>query len=128
MESCGLIDVEDGVDVDDVLEAAEDWLCAAISALIVSGEICARLPELTGELSELDVLPLPSTGNGVPEPCVKPVCRVEDDFCEVSACNASSAEDTAPRANNIRQLQPVRPAAVNARNRSASGVPAQNPQ
>jgi hypothetical protein len=62
--------------------------------------------------------------------CEDPVFWVdEDDFEFVSDWIASSALDTAPRANNIAQLQPMRHAAVNALEvKSASVVPAQKAQ
>jgi hypothetical protein len=112
--SSRLVDVED-VELDDVDEVvlpveSVDWLCAAISALIVSGEICAQLPELTEEVAPLVVLLPLSIANGLVAPCED----VEDeDFELVSDWIASSALDTAPRANNIAQLQPVRHAAAN---------------
>ncbi|GLR89927.1 hypothetical protein GCM10007857_66410 [Bradyrhizobium iriomotense] len=133
--SCGLIEVDDElaeeldeVELEELLVLADDWLCAAISALIVSGEICGQLPELTDELAPLVVLLPLSIENGLVAPCVEPVCCVEDVFEDVNACNASSAPDTAPRANNIRRLQTMRQAAANAPIQSASVVPAQKPQ
>src|SRR5215475_13481146 len=103
MASCGLIDVDVEVDV----ELVEDWLWAAISALIVSGDICRQLRELSEEVAPLEVPPalLVSTENELDAPCVAPACCVEDDFRDVSDWSASSALDTAPRANNIAQLQ-----------------------
>ncbi|GLR97126.1 hypothetical protein GCM10007858_47650 [Bradyrhizobium liaoningense] len=59
------------------------------------------------------LLPL-SIANGLVAPCVDPVfCVDEDDFELVSDWIAPSALDTAPRANNIAQLQPMRHAAAN---------------
>jgi hypothetical protein len=111
---------------------SDDWLCAAINALIVSGEICAQLPELTDEVAPLDVLLLLlSIANGsVVALCEDPVFWVdEDDFEFVSDWIASSALDTALRANNIAQLQPMRHAAANVLAvKSASVVPAQKAQ
>jgi hypothetical protein len=127
--SCRLIDDElDDVELVEVLALADDWLCAASSALMVSGEICGRLPELTDDVAPLDLLLPLSIANGLVAPCVKPVCCVDDDFELVSDWSASSALDTAPRANNIAQLQPMRHAAANAGNWSASAVPAQKHQ
>jgi hypothetical protein len=133
-----LVDVEE-VELDEVevevaalLVLSDDWLCAAISALIVSGEICAQLPELTDEVAPLDVLLLLlSIANGsVVALCEDPVFWVdEDDFEVVSDWIASSALDTALRANNIAQLQPMRHAAANVLAvKSASVVPAQKAQ
>jgi hypothetical protein len=63
---------------------SDDWLCAAISALIVSGAICAQLPELTDEVAPLLVLLLLlSIANGlVVAPCDDPVFCVDDDDFE----------------------------------------------
>ena len=53
---------------------------------VVSGEICAQLPELTDEVAPLVVLLLPlSIANGLVAPCAEPVlCVEEDDFEFVS--------------------------------------------
>jgi len=61
------------------------------------------LPELSDEVAPLVVLLLPlSIANGLVAPCEDPVFWVdEDDFEFVSDWIASSALDTAPRANNI---------------------------
>jgi hypothetical protein len=111
---------------------SDDWLCAAISALIVSGEICAQLPELTDEVAPLDVLLLLlSIANGsVVALCEDPVFWADEvDFEFVSDWIASSALDTALRANSIAQLQPMRHAAANVLAvKSASVVPAQKAQ
>jgi hypothetical protein len=108
--SCGLIDVGkelDEVELEELLVLADDWLCAAISALIVSGEICGQLPELTDEVAPRVVLLPLSIANGlIAALCEDPAfCVAEDDFEFVSDWIASSALDTAPRANNIAQLQ-----------------------
>jgi len=60
---------------------SDDWLCAAISALIVSDEICAQLPELTDEVAPLLVLLL-SIANGFVAVCDDPVFCVDDDDFE----------------------------------------------
>ncbi|MGT2501331.1 hypothetical protein ACVOMS_11800 [Bradyrhizobium guangxiense] len=75
------------------------------------------------------LLPL-SIANGLVAPCAAPVlCVEEDDFEFVSDWIASRALDTAPRANNIAQLQPMRHAAANVlQARAASVVPAQKAQ
>jgi hypothetical protein len=75
------------------------------------------------------VLPL-SIANGLVAPFADPVlCVDEDEFELVSDWIASSALDTAPRANNIAQLQPMRHAAANVLQvMSASVVPAQKDQ
>src|SRR5262249_52874488 len=114
--SSRLIDEVEPVEVElaDVLVLSDDWLCAASSALIVSGAICGELPELTDEAAVLVVLLPLSTANGLVAPCEKPVfCVDEDDFEFVSDWITSSAVETAPRANNIAQLQPMRHAAAN---------------
>ncbi|MCJ9705872.1 MULTISPECIES: hypothetical protein [unclassified Bradyrhizobium] len=60
------------------------------------------------------MLPVLSIANGLVAPCEDPAfCADEDDFEFVSDWIASSALDTAPRANNIAQLQPMRHAAAN---------------
>lgn len=65
------------------LVLSDDWLCAAISALIVSGEICAQLPELTDEVAPLLVLLLlVPIANGSVAPCDDPVFWVDDEDFE----------------------------------------------
>jgi hypothetical protein len=126
-----LVDVEELDAVEPVVLLSDDWLCAAISALIVSGAICAQLPELTDEVAPLlVVLPLSIANGLVVAPCENPVFCVDDDDVElVSDWIASSALDTAPRANNIAQLQPTRHAAANVLPlTSASVVPVQKAQ
>ena len=60
------------------------------------------------------LLPLSIANGLVAGFCEDPVfCVDEDDFEFVSDWIASSALDTAPRANNIAQLQPMRHAAAN---------------
>jgi len=73
------------------------------------------LPALTDEVAPVVLLLPLSIANGlVAGFCEDPVfCIVEDDFEFVSDWIASSALDTAPRANNIAQLQPMRHAAAN---------------
>ena len=75
----------------------EDWLCAASSALMVSGEICDTAaagpgPEPT-EACEFD--------DGQIERALafwlKPVDCADDDFDDVSALRASMADDAAPK-------------------------------
>lgn len=88
--SSRLVDVEDValddvelVELDVALVLSDDWLCAAISALIVSGEICAQLPELTDEVAPLLVLLLlVSIANGSVAPCDDPVFWVDDEDFE----------------------------------------------
>ncbi|WP_244612031.1 hypothetical protein [Bradyrhizobium amphicarpaeae] len=85
---------------------------------------------MTDEVAPLVVLLLLSIANGLVAPCEDPAfCVDDDDFEFVSDWIASSALDTAPRANNIAQLQPMRHAAANVLQvMSASGVPAQKVQ
>ncbi|WP_248878612.1 hypothetical protein [Bradyrhizobium japonicum] len=83
---------------------------------------------MTDEVTPLVVLLPLSIANGlIGAFCEDPVFWVdEDDFEFVSDWIASSALDTAPRANNIAQLQPMRHAAANVLAvMSASVVPAQ---
>jgi hypothetical protein len=89
--SSRLVDVED-VALEDVelvellvaLVLSVDWLCAAISALIVSDEICAPMPELTDEVAPLLVLLLLlSIANGFVAVCDDPVFCVDDDDFEL---------------------------------------------
>ncbi|WP_247296709.1 MULTISPECIES: hypothetical protein [unclassified Bradyrhizobium] len=72
-----------------------------------------------------------SIANGLVAPCEVPIlcvdpafCVADDDFEFVNDWIASSALDTAPRANNIAQLQAMRHAAANVPTTSASVVPA----
>ncbi|UPT91892.1 MULTISPECIES: hypothetical protein [Bradyrhizobium] len=76
------------------------------------------------------LLPLSIANGLIGAFCEDPVFWVdEDDFDFVSDWIASSALDTAPRANNIAQLQPMRHAAANVLAvMSASVVPAQKAQ
>ncbi|MCP1742922.1 hypothetical protein J2R73_005637 [Bradyrhizobium japonicum] len=86
---------------------------------------------MTDEVAPLVVLLPLSIANGlIGAFCEDPVFWVdEDDFEFVSDWIASSALDTAPRANNIAQLQPMRHAAANVLAvMSASVVPAQKAQ
>ena len=91
--------------VDDV----EDWLCAASSALIVSGDICEPplLAELVLVLWLVEVAALAEKSNGLLVPGVTPVDGVDDDF-DSSAWRASMADDAAPMANNIAKLRQCR--------------------
>jgi hypothetical protein len=96
-----------GADVVVDVVLAEDWLCAASSACIVAGEICApaRKPVATGpELADVDAAP--GSRNG----CPKPVdCEDEEDVDEASAWMASMALDAAPKANNMVNSETRRP-------------------
>jgi hypothetical protein len=87
--SSRLVDDVEDVELDEVeavvlLVESVDWLCAAISALIVSGAICAQLPELTDDVAPLLVLSLLlSIANGlVVALCDAPVFCVDDDDLE----------------------------------------------
>jgi hypothetical protein len=83
----------------------------AINARMVCGEICGGVLEPTNEVV---MVPALSIANGLVAPCEDPVFWVdEDDFEFVSDWIASKALETAPRANNIAQLQPTRHAAAN---------------
>ena len=78
-----LVDVED-VELELVvpLVLSEDCPCAAISALIVSGEIWTPLPELTDEVAPLVVLPLSIANGLVVALCDDPVFCVDDEDFE----------------------------------------------
>jgi hypothetical protein len=89
---------------------APDWLCAAISALMVSGDICEKPVE--GEPVALPAAALPVRSKEAVELWPKPVKGAEDDFDGASDCSASSAEDTALRASNMAELQPTPPTAA----------------
>jgi hypothetical protein len=69
---------------------------------MVAGDICEAPPGPDGG-AELPVagLPLPEKSNELAGACLKPVDCREDDFDDVSDCNASSAVDTAPRASSM---------------------------
>ncbi|MET3361811.1 hypothetical protein ABIF60_003206 [Bradyrhizobium japonicum] len=119
----------DEVELAELLAPSVDWLCAASSAFMVSGAICGGLPEPTNEVVMLPVLL--SIANGLVAPCEDPpfcvdpaFCVDEDDFEFVSDWIASSALDTAPRANSIAQLQPTRHAAANVLSGKVSKRPA----
>jgi hypothetical protein len=96
----GLVDV-------DVVVAADDWLCAASSALIVDGDICETPaePEAAAGLAEVAVLL--ELSNGFVELWVKPVTGGDDDFAFVwvSDLKASITDDAAPRASSIAELR-----------------------
>jgi hypothetical protein len=96
-----------------VLPVPSGWLCAANSAFIVSGEICAYWAQLIDEVASLVVLLRLSIANGSVPPCEDPEFWVDDDFELISDWIASSALEAAPRTNNIAQLQPMRRAATN---------------
>jgi hypothetical protein len=72
------------------------------------------LPALTDEVALLVVLLLSIANGSALAPSEDPVfCVDDDDFEFVSDWIASSALDTAPSANNIARLQPMRHAAAN---------------
>jgi hypothetical protein len=76
----GLVDVE-------VVDEVEDWLCAASSALIVSGDICEKPlldPVLALVLWLVEVEALLEKSNGLLAPWLKPVDCVDEDFDESS--------------------------------------------
>ena len=78
------MDAEVVEDVDDV----DDWLCAASSALIVSGDICEQPPldpVLVLVLWLVEVEALLEKSNGLLLPWPKPVDCVDDDFDDSSA-------------------------------------------
>ena len=77
-ESEGLVDVE-------VVDEVEDWLCAASSALIVSGDICEKpLLDPVLVLWLVEVAALLEKSNGLLAPWLKPVDCVDEDFDESS--------------------------------------------
>jgi hypothetical protein len=81
----------------EVVDPVDDWLCAAISAFMVAGDICAAPvnPVVAVELAEAEA---PGSWNGFSP---DPLEGLEDEFDEVSELMAFSADDAAPRANNI---------------------------
>ena len=82
-----------------------ELLCAASSALIVSGDICVNpFPPVAG-LGFAEAAELLDTSNGLIEFWLKPVVCGDDDFEEVSDCRASIADDRAPRASNMAELR-----------------------
>ena len=82
--------------------AADDWLCAASSALMVAGDSCENPlpPEAWVEPAEVAVLALPERSNRF-EPWLKPVVCGDDDFDAVSDWKASRTDEAAPRASSI---------------------------
>ncbi len=95
-------DVVDADVVDaDAVDAPESWPCAAISALIVAGEICVNpAPPVTGGGLSVCVEPF-AVSNGVVGFWAKPVVCGDVDFEEISDCSASTADEAAPRASNM---------------------------
>src|SRR3977135_2770021 len=71
-----------------VVVAADDWPCAASSALMVAGEICE--PPFDGEagVEPPDGAALPAISNGLVEVWLKPVVCGAGDFGLVSARHA----------------------------------------
>ena len=70
----------------DVVDEVEDWLCAASSALIVSGDSCEKpvLPEPVLVLWLVEVEALLEKSNGLLAPWPKPVDCVDEDFDDSS--------------------------------------------
>jgi len=85
----------------------DDWLCAAISALIVSGEICEQplVPD-EGGVEPAEVAVLLERSNGLAG-SLAPDCD-EADFDDVSDLRASSADIAALRAGSMGKT-PTRP-------------------
>jgi hypothetical protein len=114
----------------DVVVAADHWLCAANSALMVAGDNCENPldPEAGAELVEAEVPALPSSSAALSP---KPVDATEDDALdEVSDWAASSKDDTAPRANSMERT-PTEAASCGFHfhaDRSANAVPSRKRQ
>src|SRR5206468_1144065 len=92
------------IDSDDTFEL--DWLCASSSALMVCGDICEPPPpepEPEPEPTEADEVE-DIRSNGLLASWLTPVVCV-DDFDDVSALRASIADDAAPRAKSMMELQ-----------------------
>ena len=87
----------------DVAPVDVDWLCAAINALMVSGDIGDQLPvpDAGAELPAGAVEPLRSNGFVA----VWPADCADDDFVVASDCRASHTDDAAPRANSMAKLR-----------------------
>jgi hypothetical protein len=83
--------------VEDV-DPVEDWLCAAKSALMVSGEICEPPPPVPA-LEPVEAEELEKKSNELA--WLTPVVFADDDFEDVSAWRASIADAAAPRASNM---------------------------
>jgi hypothetical protein len=78
-------------------DAVDAWLCAASSALHVAGDICEYPPDPHAGVEHPEAAAASVRLKGLVGAWLKPaVC--DDDFDEVSACRASTADDTAPRA------------------------------
>jgi hypothetical protein len=84
-------------------------------------------PEPDAEPTEAELEDIRS--NGVAESWRTPVDRADDDFDDVSAFRASIADDAAPRARNMAELQQCRARRPIARARSsASAMPLRKTQ
>src|SRR5439155_14600037 len=91
--------------LDAVVDPVEDWLCASSSALMVSGEICEQPLPPEPVPAPIEAEPLEDDRpNGLAASWLTPVVCA-DDFDDVSALRASMADDAAPRAKNMAELQ-----------------------
>jgi hypothetical protein len=106
----------------------DSWLCAASSALMVAGDICAPPPGLAAGLALAAAEASLAIWNGSVEPWLKPVDGAEEDFDEVSALRASTAVDAAPNASNMETTPAMPPARLYfSAAKSANRVPSPKP-
>jgi hypothetical protein len=100
---------EVAVVADDVVALDADWLCAWISALMVSGEICDEAPVVDDAVELVDASEPVRASNALP-PALRDLA--DADFDEPSDCRLSKIDDAtpdaAPSANNMAIL-PHRP-------------------
>ena len=95
----------DGLVDADVVVAADDWPCAASSALMVAGDICENPVAPAAGVELVAVEALLGILKGSVEASLKPVACGDDDIDEVSDWMAFSADDAAPRANSMAKLR-----------------------
>jgi hypothetical protein len=92
----------------EVLLVDADWLCAAISALMVCGEICDAVLQPVGSALAVDDVLLSEMLNGLLDAWFDPEDDPDDDD-EVSDCSASIAVETAEMAMNMANSIQSRP-------------------
>jgi hypothetical protein len=90
----------------EVVDPVDESPCAASSALMVAGDTREPPPDPKGGGGgAADAEVVPDRSNGFAASGVTPVDCEDDDFDEVSALRASSADDAAPRASSMTGLR-----------------------